>query len=258
MLLAIDVGNTNIEFGVYEKSAIKARFRLGTNRDVTSDEIGLFLSQFFMIHHINKERVADIVISSVVPQVMYSMNNAMNKYIGKRPLIVGENLPYGIENRYDNPREVGADRLVNGVSGFRRYGGPLIIVDFGTATTFDAISSDGAYLGGAIYPGIRISMEALFNRTAKLPRVELLDPGHAIGTNTPASIQAGVIHGYVGAVNNIVDGIKTELGGGAKVIGTGGLAALISQNTPIFHAVDRNLTLDGLNMIYENHKPARL
>lgn len=255
MLLAIDIGNTNIEFGVYEGEKVQARFRLGTNRDITSDEIGLFLTQFFSINHIAREQIEDIIISTVVPQVMYSVQNAMKKYVGRTPLIVGDNLPCPIENLYDNPREVGADRLVNGVSAFARYGGPLIIVDFGTATTFDVLSKTGAYLGGAIYPGIKISMGALFEKTAKLPRVELVKADSAIGRNTVGSVQAGAMFGYVGAVQGIVEQIRRELGEAARVIATGGLAQLIGQQQPdLFYAIDRTLTLDGLRMIYEKSR----
>lgn len=255
MLLAIDIGNTNIEFGIYEGEKVKARFRLGTNRDITSDEIGLFLTQFFSINGVKRDQIEDIIISTVVPQVMYSVQNAMKKYVGRTPLVVGENIACPIENLYDHPREVGADRLVNSVSAFVRYGGPLIIVDFGTATTFDVLSETGAYLGGAIYPGIKISMGALFEKTAKLPRVELVQVDSAIGRNTVSSVQAGAMFGYVGAVSGIVAQIRREIGKPAKVIGTGGLAQLIGQQQPdLFYCIDRTLTLDGLRMIYEKNQ----
>ncbi len=251
MLLTIDIGNTNMEFGVFEGDKLKASFRLGTNRDVTSDEVGLLASQYFMINGIDRTQVEDVVIASVVPQVMYSISNAMKKYFKRTPLVVGQNLDYGIENRYDNPKEVGADRLVNSVAAYTKYGGPLIVVDFGTATTFDAISGDGAYLGGAIYPGIKISMDALFQKTAKLPKIELVNPGMTIGKNTIKSMQAGAIYGYVGAVKNIVEMMRRELGGEAKVIATGGLSSTIGKEAHLFDAVDRKLTLDGLRMIYD-------
>ena len=256
MLLAIDIGNTNIEFGVYEGMEGKARFRLGTNRDITSDEIGLMMMQFFAINGLDKEDIEDILIASVVPQVMYSIQNAMKKYLGKTPKVAGEGLPYAIENRYQNPREVGADRLVNAYAAFQKYGGPLIIVDFGTATTFDVVSEDGAYCGGAIYPGIKISMEALFEKTAKLPRVELVRTDRAIGRTTVDSVQSGVMYGYVGAVKNIVQEIQRELGQEAKVIATGGLSKLVGEQDPgIFCRIDRTLTLDGLVMLYQQMRP---
>lgn len=255
MLLAIDIGNTNIEFGVYEQAGIRARFRLGTNREITSDEIGLFMMQFFSINGIDKAQIEDIIITTVVPQVMYSLSNAMKKYIGLTPLVIGENIRCEIENRYDNPKEVGADRLVNSLAAFERYGGPLIIVDFGTATTFDVVSKDGAYLGGSIYPGVKISVEALFEKTAKLPRVELVKRESAIGKNTIGSVQSGVMFGYVGAVLHIVAQIERELGEKARVIGTGGLANMIGEQQPgIFYAIDRTLTLDGLKLIYDRYQ----
>lgn len=255
MLLAIDIGNTNIEFGVYRQNVSVARFRLGTNRDITSDEIGLFLMQFFSINNIGKNEIDDVIISTVVPQVMYSVNNAMKKYLDKKPLIVGENIFSTIENRYDNPREVGADRLVNAEIAFRKYGGPLVIVDFGTATTFDVVSREGAYLGGSIYPGVKISVGALFEKTAKLPRVELVHVDSVIGRNTVSSLQAGIMFGYVGAVKNIVERICEEIGEPAKVIATGGLARMISEQQPgLFYALDQTLTLDGLCSIYQQQK----
>ena len=252
MLFAIDIGNTNMEFGIFDGQKLIANFRLGTNKDITSDEVGLFTTQFFMIQGIQVAKIEDVIITSVVPQVMYSISNAIRKYFGKEPLIVGENVEVQIENLYDHPREVGADRLVNAVAGFRKYGGPQIIVDFGTATTFDAIDGQGRYLGGVIYPGIRISMDALFQNAAKLPRIEIVNPGKVIGTNTVESMQAGAVHGYVGAVCNITQKISEELGGNVKIIATGGLSRMIGKVSGIFEAIDKTLTLDGLRMIYED------
>lgn len=255
MLLAVDIGNTNMEFGVYRGEESVARFRLGTNRDSTSDEIGLLLTQFFAINGIDRSSLSDVIIASVVPQMMYSVSNAMKKYVGKTPLIVGENIFCSIENRYDNPREVGADRLVNAEAAYARYGGPLIVVDFGTATTFDVVSADGAYLGGAIFPGVKIAVGALFEKTAKLPRVELVKVDSVVGRNTAASMQAGMMFGYVGAVEKIVERIREELGAPARVIATGGLSRLIDEQQPgLFYVLDRTLTLDGLNLIYTRDK----
>lgn len=254
MLLAIDIGNTNMEFGVFNGQKILGSFRLGTNRDITSDEVGLFLCQFFRENDLERGAVSDVIIASVVPQVMYSITNAVKKYFGKNPLVLGDNITAGIENRYENPEAVGADRLVAARAAYHKYGGPLIVVDFGTATTFDAVSASGAYLGGAIYPGIRISMDALFTKTAKLPRVELVRPEQVIGRNTIHSLQAGALYGYVGAVTNIVSAMKQELGGTATVVATGGLARLICDQTDLFAAIDRSLTLDGLLLIYEEHQ----
>lgn len=252
LLLAIDIGNTNMEFGIISQGKLKANFRLGTNRDVTSDEVGLLTAQFFAIQGIDRADVGDIIITSVVPQVMYSISNMIKKYFGgKQPLIVGDNIPFPIVNRYDNPKEVGADRLVAAIAAYRKYGGPAIVVDFGTATTFDAVGADGAYLGGSIYPGIKISMDALFQKASKLPRVELVDPGTVIGRNTVQSMQAGAVYGYVGAVKNIVGLMRVHLGEKTRVIATGGLSKMIGRQSGLFDYIDKSLTLDGLAMIYE-------
>ncbi len=254
LVLAIDIGNTNMEFGIFRGGKLEGSFRLGTNREATSDEMGLLISQYFLIHNIQRGDVQDVVISSVVPQMMYSIQNAIKKYIGRRPLVVGANLPVPIENRYGSPSEVGADRLVNALAGFTKYGGPLVVVDFGTATTFDAIDASGAYLGGAIYPGIRISMDALFQKTAKLPRVELVNPGSVIGKSTVSSMQAGAVYGYVGAVRGIVQAMQEQLGENTRIIATGGFSQLLGNEAGIFYKIDRSLTLDGLMMIYEEYK----
>lgn len=254
MLLAVDVGNTNMEFGVFDRGDLICSFRLGTNRDVTSDEIGLATWQFFSIHGIHPTQIEDVVVASVVPQVMYSLSNAMRKYLDKQPLIIGEDLQVPIENRYDNPREVGADRLVNAQIAYKKYGGPLIIVDFGTATTFDAVSRDGAYLGGAIYPGVKISMDALFQKAAKLPRVELANPGVEIGTNTAASLQVGAVYGYLGVVTNICAHMKRVLGQDARVVATGGLSNLFLDFEGTFDVVDKTITLDGILDVYESSR----
>lgn len=254
MLLVIDIGNTNMEFGIFDNDILKANFRLGTNRDITSDEIGLLAIQFFNIHNIQTSQVKDVIISSVVPQVMYSICHAIKKYFKKEPLIIGENIKINIENKYENKKEVGSDRLVNSYSALKKYGAPLIIVDFGTATTFDVVDNNGAYLGGAIYPGIKISMDALFKNAAKLPKVELNQVDSVIGKNTINSMQAGAIYGYIGAVKNIVSAIEKELCEKIKVIATGGLSTYIDDFGKVFEKVDKTLTLDGLKMIYNEYK----
>lgn len=255
MLLAVDIGNTNMEFGVFDGSQMTASFRLGTNRDITSDEVGLFASQFFLNNGIDRNDIDDIIIASVVPQVMYSVSNAVKKYFSnKTPLVVMDNVKLDIINLYDNPENVGADRLVASIAAYNKYGGPVIVVDFGTATTFDVIGKSGEYLGGCIYPGIKISMDALFSKTAKLPRVELVRPKHVIGRNTIVSLQSGIVNGYVGAVTHILELIQEELGVKAHVIATGGLAKLIGNASDIFEAIDRTLVLDGLRIIYEEQK----
>jgi type III pantothenate kinase len=257
MLLAIDIGNTNMEFGVFEGEKLLGSFRLITNRDITSDEIGLSVCQFFQFNGFDRKDIGDVAIASVVPQVMYSINNAINRYFfGKKPLVVGNNLPYEILNLYDNPQEVGADRIVAAVAAYQKYGGPLIVVDFGTAITFDAIGKNGEYVGGAIFPGIKISMDALFFHAAKLPRVELTRPPRTIGRNTINSLQAGAFYGYVGAVTNIVNTMSAELSRErpVSVIATGGMARLIGAQTNLFAAIDRTLTLDGLRILYDRYQ----
>lgn len=254
MILAIDIGNTNIEFGVFEEKKIKCKFRIGTNREATSDDIGLKLRQFLFINNIEIEEIKDVIIETVVPQVMYSITNAIKKYLCKKPIIIGEDFIVPITNKYDNPSSVGGDRLVNAYSALKKYGAPLIIVDFGTATTFDAINVYGEYEGGAIFTGIRISTDALFQKTAKLPRVEIAHTDKVIAKSTVTSIQSGILYGYVGAVENIVKMMKKELGDDTKVIATGGLSKLIGNETSCFDELDSNLILDGIIALYDEYK----
>ena len=193
MLLAIDVGNTNMVFGLYEGEYLRGTFRISTNAERTSDELGMQISQYYHFHGIDRSRTRAVIIASVVPPVMYTLINAIRKYLRVQPVIAGRDVDIGIENCYANPREVGADRLVNAVSAVRKYGKPLVIVDIGTATTFDAIDADGAYQGGAIFPGIKVAMEALFLKASKLPRVDIERPERAIGKTTVQSMQSGAV-----------------------------------------------------------------
>lgn len=257
MLFTVDIGNTNIEFGVFEERRLKASFRLATRHDVTSDELGLVIRQFFQVHQVSVANIDDVLITSVVPQVIYSVKNAMRKYLNLKPLVIGENLSVPVVNRYKNPSEVGADRLVNAFGAYRKYGGGLIIVDFGTATTFDVLDKEGAYLGGAIYPGIKISLDALVNKASKLPKVEIETPPSVIGTETVLSMQSGIVHGYSGAIINIIKLIEQELGYPATIIATGGLSRMMGEQTNVFHHLDRSLTLDSLCMIYEDYQLSR-
>jgi len=211
MLLAIDVGNTNIVAGIFDGEELTANFRMSTDKTKTSDEIGMLLLQLMSHEGIDKSAVSDVIISSVVPPVMHSLTNACRRYIGKIPLIVGQDIVPAISVRIDNPKEVGADRLVNAVAAKAKYGAPLIVVDFGTATTFCAINSVGDYVGGVISSGIKISMDALFEKAAKLPRIEIVKPASVIGSNTVASMQSGAVWGYVGQVEYIVKRVKEEL-----------------------------------------------
>ena len=255
MILVIDVGNTNTVLGIYQKQKLLMNWRMETHKDRTSDEIGMLMVQFFQHEKIDEENIEAVVISSVVPPVMYSLEHAIRKYLKLEPLIIGPGVKTGINIKYDNPKEVGADRIVNAVAGHYIYGGPLIIVDFGTATTFCAITEKGEYLGGVICPGIKVSVEALFQKAAKLPRIELIKPDKVIGKNTVNSMQAGVIYGYVGKVDYIVNRMKQEMGGGdIKVIATGGLARMIAKDSSTIDEINSFLTLEGLRIVFERNR----
>ncbi|MEW6724277.1 MAG: type III pantothenate kinase [Bacillota bacterium] len=257
MLLAIDVGNTNITLALYQGKEIIVSWRLSTDRNRTADEYGILLHNLFASHRLHMNQVEAIVIGSVVPPTMRSLVEMCQRYFHLEALVVGPGVRTGIDIRYENPREVGADRILNAVAGYEKYGGPLIVVDFGTGTTFDVVSADGAYIGGAIAPGIGISTEALFQRAAKLPRIELVRPKTVIGKNTVSAMQAGIIYGFVGQVDGICRRIKKELGGEARVIATGGLAELIAADSEEIDAVDAMLTLDGLRIVYERNQGGR-
>lgn len=258
MILVFDVGNTNIVLGAYRNKKLIDYWRIATDKDKTSDEYGILIHQCFQYKGIDIKEVKDVIISSVVPNIMYSLEHATKKLFNIDPLIVGSGIRTGMNIKYDNPKQVGADRIVNAVAAYEKYGGPLIIVDMGTATTFCAVSKTGEYLGGAIAPGIKISSDALFERAAKLPRVELAKPGKIICKNTVNSMQAGIIYGYVGLVEYIVNKMKKEIEcKSCKVIATGGLSTLIASETDSIDTVDRFLSLEGLNIIYERNKEER-
>lgn len=255
MLLAINVGNTNIRFGVYEGKKLIAHWKLATNRGWTSDEFGMYFVNFFNYEKLNISDVEAVIISSVVPPIMFSFEHAIQRYIKRDPIIIGPGIRTGINIKYENPRELGADRIVNAVAAYEIYGGPAIVVDFGTATTFNAISSKGEFLGGAICPGILISAEALYQRTAKLPRIDLAKHEAVIGRNTAVSMQSGIFHGYVGQVNHLVYKIKQEMHEeNIKVIATGGLAKFIAPETKSIDEVNGRLVLEGLRIIYEKNR----
>jgi type III pantothenate kinase len=255
MILVMDVGNSNIVLGVYEGKKLLYHWRMGTDREKTSDEFGMFIVSLFNNEKIDIRSVEAVIIASVVPPIMYSLEHAIKKYFKLEPMIIGPGLKTGINIKYENPREVGADRIVNAVSAFETYGGPLIIVDFGTATTFCAITSKGEYLGGVICPGVKISAEALFQKAAKLPRIELAKPESVIGRNTVVSMQSGIVYGYVGQVDYIVNRMKKEMKeDNIKVIATGGLARLISIESTSINEINGFLTLEGLRIIYEKNK----
>ncbi len=255
MLLAINVGNTNIRFGVYKEKELIAHWKLATNRGWTADEFGMYFVNFFNYEGLAIDDIEAVIISSVVPPIMFSFEHAIRRYIKKDPMLIGPGIKTGINIKYENPRELGADRIVNAVAAYELYGGPVIVVDFGTATTFNAISSKGEFLGGAICPGILISAEALYQRTAKLPRIDLAKHDVVIGRNTSVSMQSGVFHGYVGQINHIVKKIKQEMGEeNAKVIATGGLAKFIAPETESIDEVNGRLVNEGLRIIYEKNR----
>jgi type III pantothenate kinase len=254
MFLAIDIGNTNIALGLYDGDTLGSCWRLETNHERMPDECGIMMTRLFQHAGIRIADVTAIAIASVVPPLTGVFNETCRKYFGCKALIVDEKTKTGIRIKYDDPSQVGADRVVDAAAVYRLYGGPACIVDFGTATTFDAISSEGDYLGGAIAPGIGIAADALFQRAAKLPKVDIRKPPAAIGKNTVQSIQSGLLFGYVGLVEGMVARFRAELGQDLKVVGTGGLVEIIARETNVITIISPWLTLDGLKIIYELNK----
>ena len=254
MLLVIDVGNTNIVLGVYKDTELLDHWRISTDRQRTTDEYGVLIRELFYLNDLRADDINAIIISSVVPPVVPTLERMCQRYFGLSPLLIGPGVKTGVDIRYDNPREVGADRIVNAVAAYEKYGGPVIIVDFGTATTFCAVDAKGVYLGGSICPGIGISTEALVQRTAKLPRIELKRTDSVICRNTIESMQAGVFYGFVGQVEGIVSRMRRELDMSARVVATGGLAVVIAPATKAIDVVEPMLTLEGLRIIYERNR----
>jgi type III pantothenate kinase len=255
MLLAVDIGNTNVTLGLYNGRTLGPRWRLATGNEKTPDEYGALIAALLRHSGINSAEVQSAAIASVVPPLTGILIEACRRYLHCEPMVVDGTCKTGVRVLYENPSQVGADRIVDAAAAFALYGGPACIVDFGTATTFDAISREGDYLGGAISPGIGIAASALFERAAKLPQVDIQRPPSAIGASTAHSLQSGLLFGYVGLVEGMVSRFRAELGPDTKVIGTGGLAETIARETRVIAILAPWLTLDGLRIIYEMNQP---
>ena len=254
MLLVFDIGKTNMVLGVYDGDNLVRDWRINTDLNKTSDEYGVLIKSLFDASNISLSVVDAIIVSSVVPAVMHSLENFCRKYCNISPMVVGPGIKTGLNIKYEDPKMVGADRIVNAVAAISKYNCPVIIIDFGTATTYCAVSKKGEYIGGAISPGMKISSEALFQKASKLPRVELVTPETVICKDTVSAMQAGIIYGYAGQVEKIVGLMKKELKDEETlVIATGGLANMISQETNAIDVIDPNLTLEGLRIIYEKN-----
>lgn len=253
MLLAVDVGNSNIVLGLYQGRELFSSWRLHTNAEATADELAMQIRSLMAIHDQELGCIKGVAIASVVPPLIYPFTRFCERYLQLDPLVVGPGSRTGMPILIDNPKELGADLIVNAVAAQEKYGTPVLIVDFGTATTFSAVSKKGEYLGGAIASGIKMSLQGLFLQTAKLPRVEIVEAARVIGKNTVQSMQAGVFFGFIGLTNEIICRMKEEIGGTPPVIATGGLAVLISRHIPQIDQVDPQLTLDGLRIVFERN-----
>lgn len=254
MILTLDIGNTNIKTALFEGMEMVQYWRVSTDRNMSSDEYGILLMNLFAHKHISPEQVDGIMISSVVPQINFTIEHMCRTYFKQEPRIIGPGVKTGINIKYENPRELGSDRIANAVAAYELYGGPCITIDFGTATSFGVISEKGEFLGGAICPGLKLAAEALTERAAKLPRFELVKPESVIGRNTVTNMQAGIVYGYIGQINYLIDRMKKELGApNAKVIATGGLAVLVAGESNVIDVMDGLLTLKGLCLIHRKN-----
>ncbi len=254
MLLALDAGNTNVAIGVFEDAKLIAHWRLRTVHEQTADEWGVLLRNLFALSDLGQPRVDGIIVASVVPPLDSSLALMARRYFQTEPLFITPDTDTGLRICYDNPREVGADRIVNAVAAFRKYGGPCVVVDLGTAITFDAISANGEYRGGLICPGLGIAVEGLFSKTARLPLVDVREPERLIGTNTVGSMQSGLYYGSIGMIDGILDRLVEALGPETKMVATGGQASLITGGSRYLKEVDEHLTLEGLEMIWQRQR----
>lgn len=255
MLLVVDIGNTNFTFGIFEGDKLVMTFRMTTKIPRTSDEYGIFICDVLRTRGFQIEDIEDVIISSVVPNIMYSFQHGIMKYLNRKPIIVGAGTKTGIKIQTPNPKEVGPDRIVDAVAGYVLYGGPILVIDFGTATTYDLITEDGAFVAGITSPGIRISANALWNDTASLPEIEIRKPKSILAKDTITSMQAGLVYGYIGQTKYIIQKVKEEAGlSKMKVVATGGLGNIIAKELPEIDAYDSELTLKGLYLIYQKNK----
>lgn len=255
MLLTIDVGNTNITLGFFDGDKLLNTCRMMSKIERTSDEYGITIGQLLSVNGIKVDDVEGVVIASVVPKVMHSLTSGVVKYLHHKPLIVGPGIKTGIKIVTENPREIGADRIVDAVGAFMKYGGPVLVLDFGTATTYDLVDGDGKFVAGITAPGIRISAKALWEDTAKLPEIEIRKPASILAQETISSMQAGLVYGQIGQTEYIINKVREESGyKDMKVIATGGLGSIICDETNLIDVYDRNLTLDGLRLIYEKNQ----
>lgn len=257
MIFVCDVGNTNIVLGLYDNDELKHHWRISTDREKTEDEFGMVIKD--LLHHVDLDFdiVTGVIISSVVPSIMFSLERMCMKYFKHKPIIVGPGIKTGLNLKYDNPKEIGADRIVNAVAATEFYNAPMIIIDFGTATTYCYIDEEGSYIGGAIAPGVNIATEALYKQASKLPRIEISKPPHIVGRNTVNAMQSGIVYGYVGQVEGIVKRMKQQAKKDPVVIATGGLSPLIARETDVIDHVDTFLTLKGLYLIYQRNKQTK-